>query len=215
MRLLAGIAGSADGVAEQWERSGEHRTPPETGLIEEKQLSGPEFGPGGYLPPKASKRARKIVLREQMGFGWPLAAIAAAVLVAVAGGTFLWFASQPPGEPYVPVGSVTDVPPDGAAMLSPPAASTHGEVLPVLVVRAGGGIRGFRVDGREARWCEASRRIEGPDRAWLPDGRQVFGDDDPLRGVRIQVFDGVVYVDPDTPVAPAGRGPAGAPPACY
>lgn len=150
-----------------------------------------------------------------MSFGWPLAAVAAAVLVAVAGGAYLWFASQPPGDPYVAVGAITDVPPDGAATLAPPVAATFGEVVPVLVVRAGGGVRGFHIDGRDFRWCDASRRIEGPGAAWLPDGRQVFGDDDPLRAAPIQVFDGVIYVDPITPVAAAARGPAGEPPRCY
>ena len=178
-------------------------------------MSGSEFGPGGYLPQKAAKRARKIVLREQMGWGWPLAAVAAAVLVAVAGGAYLWFASQPPREPYLPLGSITDVAPDGAATLSPPAAATSGEVVPVLVVRGGGGVRGFRIDGRDARWCDASGRIEGPAAAWLPDGRQVFGPDDPLRAVRTQVFDGTVYADPTTPVPAAARGPAGERPKCY
>ncbi|MTV26636.1 hypothetical protein FTX61_14610 [Nitriliruptoraceae bacterium ZYF776] len=30
----------------------------------------PEFGPSGYLPERASKRARKIVLRAPLGLQW-------------------------------------------------------------------------------------------------------------------------------------------------
>ena len=45
----------------------------------------PDYGPAGYVPPKAAKRARKVVLRAPMGLAWVIAPlVVGVVLVAVA-----------------------------------------------------------------------------------------------------------------------------------
>nr|MBA2530088.1 adenosylcobinamide-GDP ribazoletransferase [Euzebyales bacterium] len=66
-------------------------------------MKQPDYGPRGYLPERAAKRARKIVLREQMGPAWPLAAVAAALLVGATGLWYLVTAGRPPGPPYTPL----------------------------------------------------------------------------------------------------------------
>ncbi|MPZ72038.1 MAG: hypothetical protein GEU74_02200 [Nitriliruptorales bacterium] len=170
-------------------------------------MTGPDFGPGGYLPPKAAKRARKIVLREQMGRGWPLAAVAAAVVVAVTGVVFLRVWNSPPRAPFVAVGDVADVDPSGAAVLDAEGAGA-------IVIRAGGAIRAFRLDREGTAWCPQSSRLETDDAAWTRDGRVVFGGEDSLTPLRSVVFDGVVYVDPTSAAEPPPPAPRGAPPVC-
>lgn len=172
-------------------------------------MSGPEFGPGGYLPPKASKRARKIVLREQMGWGWPLAAAVVAVLVAVAGGWYVITARTPPQDPYLRVGALSLVEPGGAEVLTAGPGGTA-----ALVVRAGGTVRAFRPVPEGIVWCPASQRLETPDGAWAPDGRRVFGDAPSLTPYRSLVFDGTVYVDTVTQMPAPPPAPGGEPPAC-
>ena len=170
-------------------------------------MTGPEFGPGGYLPPKASKRARKIVLREQMGQGWPLAAIAAAVLVAGAGLVYVLTANRPPGEPFVPVGALTEVPAGQADTLASEGAEA-------LIVRAGGAVRAFRAEPDGVAWCAESRRLETPAAAWTPDGRVVYGDAESLTPLPTTVFDGEIYIDPTRELEspPPARGSE--PPVC-
>ena len=166
-------------------------------------MSGPEFGPGGYLPPKASKRARKIVLREQMGFGWPLAAVAAALLVAIAGGTYLYVSNQTPGPPFEAFGSVDQIEQGGA-----------GTVRGILVVRAGGAVRAFTDEPDGIGWCEASQRLETSDAVWTVDGRLVGGQGASLQPLRSVVFDGVLYVDTSTSLPVPAPGPGGSAPVC-
>ena len=70
------------------------------------QSPTPEFGPRGYLPERASKRARKIVLRAPLGLQWIVAAVVFGLLVLVAG--VVWLnAGGPPGAPFVAAGPVS------------------------------------------------------------------------------------------------------------
>lgn len=172
-------------------------------------MSGPEFGPGGYLPPKASKRARKIVLREQMGFGWPIAALAAAIIVAVAGGAFLFVSTRAPGPPFVAMGPLTDVEPGSAEFIQ----SGHAG-LGAFVVRAGGSVRAFRPEPGDIAWCSQSGRIENATLAWSADGRLVHGDGESLTPLRSAVHGGLIYVDTSTDLAPPPADPGGEPPVC-
>jgi hypothetical protein len=55
----------------------------------------PDIGPSGYLPPRAAKRARKIMLREPLGLQWAVAAMIAGVLVLVAGGILVTVFAAP------------------------------------------------------------------------------------------------------------------------
>jgi len=172
-------------------------------------VSSPEFGPRGYLPPKAAKRARKIVLREQMGMGWPLAAAAAAVLVALAGVAYFLFVMRAPGPPYVDLGAVEQVPATGSAELtSAPAGAT------ALVVRSAGAVRAFAAQPPGVAWCAQSRRLETADAAWAADGRLVHGDGQSLQPRRVVVHDGRVYVDVRTQLPRPAPAPGGPPPAC-
>ena len=150
----------------------------------------PEFGPGGYLPPRAAKRARKIVLRERMGLHWPVAAVVAGLLIlavvipAVIGG------SARPEDPFVNVGSLDQVDPRGDAVLDVTGTT-------VLVVRGGGVLAAFVDPPDGARYCGTSRRIESPDgTVWTLQGRRVGGTGDSLVRAAASAVDGDLYVDP-------------------
>lgn len=163
--------------------------------------SGPEYGPGGYLPERAAKRARKIVLREQMGLGWPIAALVAGIVLVGLGVVYLLAGTAPPSEPFVAAGPIDEIDPRGAATLEVGGAQ-------VVVVRAGGGVRAFAHPGVPVRYCPASGRLESPEAGmvWTPDGRLTGGDGQSLPGLPAQVHDGELYIDPTSPLpAPAPR----------
>jgi hypothetical protein len=75
-----------------------------------------------YLPPRAAK-ARKLILRSQLGRGWIVASALFGLVILAAGGLYLARAGRP-GPPWVrvaalealPAGAVTEVPgPQGSA----------------------------------------------------------------------------------------------------
>lgn len=153
---------------------------------------GPEYGPGGYLPPRAAHRARKIILRERMGLGWPVAAIVAAVLVALAGVVYLRTATGPPGPPHVAVGALEAIDPRGAAVLDVPGAEAE-----ALVVRSGGVLRTFAAPATPVHYCAPAQRLEGADgTVWTVDGRRAGGPGASLQPMAAEVHDGVIYADP-------------------
>jgi hypothetical protein len=163
----------------------------------------PEYGPRGYLPPRAARRARKIVLRERMGLQWPVAAVVAGVLVVLVGAVYL-LRSGPPGAPFVPLGPVPAV--EGVT-----PARAAGDPLLVAVVAGRVGV--FADPGVPVTWCAASRRLESPDgRVWTPEGILVGGDGASLRPVPSTVHGGELYADPrtatDLPPDPRGERPA-------
>jgi hypothetical protein len=152
----------------------------------------PEFGPSGYLPDRAAKRARKIVLRAPLGLQWVVASLVAGVVVVVAG-VLLLTGDYTPGEPWVAVGPVEDV---GAVSID--------EDLGVLLV-GGGRIRAFAdAHALDLDYCETSRRLESPDgQVYSLTGRGLGGAPS-LREHPTVVRDGVVYLDPTrTTSAPA------------
>ncbi len=125
-----------------------------------------------------------------MGFGWPLAAVAASVLVLVAGGAFLYLSTRPPSEPFLATRPLEEVPADGVAYgstVDPPGAQA-------LLVRADGPLRAFQAEP-DVLWCPESRRLERPGMAWTSDGRLAYGEGESLPPLRSVVHDGVVYVD--------------------
>lgn len=149
-----------------------------------------EFGPGGYLPARAAQRARKIVLREQMGLHWPIAAVVAGVLILAVTIPFVLAAQGPPGPPSVAVGSLDAIDPSGDGVVTAGGTS-------VLVVRAGGVLRAFVGPPDGARWCPQSRRIEMPDGTiWTAEGRLIAGAGESLARGNAQAYDGVLYIDP-------------------
>lgn len=180
------------------------------GTATDEEDQEPEFGPGGYLPPRAARRARKIVLRERMGLQWPIAAAVAAVVVALGGGVFLLRGAGPPGEPFVPVTRLTALAPGATE-----AAAADG--TEVLLVRAAGGVHAFVApDGVGPRFCESSGRLEADGRVWTLEGRLVGGDTDAgsLARVPVTVFDGAVFVDPTAPKPAPEPSRAGENPQC-
>ncbi len=144
----------------------------------------PDFGPSGYLPDRAARRARKIILRAPLGLQWVVGALAAGVVVLVAGVLFLQRSGDPPPDPWVAVGTTEDI---GAAQVD--------DDLGALVVGAGGRVRAF-AGATDVGYCEASNRLEAPDgRVWNLTGRG-FGGTLSLSEHPTLVQDGTVYVDP-------------------
>lgn len=169
---------------------------------------GPEFGPGGYLPDRAAQRARKIVLREQMGMGWPLAALAAGVALLAIAAVYLLTRTGPPPEPFIAFGELAQVDPRGLEVLS-------GDGLDVLVVRAGGGVRAFVAPGQPVSYCAENRRLEGADGSvWALSGRLDGGPGPALQRLPVEVHTGQIHVNPREPMPIVPSGPARVEPRC-
>lgn len=150
----------------------------------------PDYGPRGYLPPRAAKRARKIILREPMGLQWAIAAVVAGFLVLVAGGVLLLSRSGPPGPPFVAVGELSQIDPRGVGGLA-----LDGDRA-VLVLRGAGGVTVFEAPSAPVTWCAPrSRLISARGQVWQPDGRLVGGTGGSLTRLPAQVHDGVLHVD--------------------
>jgi hypothetical protein len=155
----------------------------------DEQRTSPEFGPSGYLPERAARRARKIVLRAPLGLQWVIAALVAGVVLLAAGTVFLLRSGAPPGEPWVAVATVDEV---GDARPDPQ--------LDVLLVGAGGRIRAF-IGAGDLTYCEPSNRLEAGDgRVWNVTGRGLGGTAS-LEEHPTLVQDGVLYLDPTRRVA--------------
>ena len=159
-----------------------------------------DFGPRGYLPDRAARRARKIVLRAPLGLQWVVAALVAGVVLLIAGLLVLDRAGSPPGPPWEPLGTVEEL----------PASSSHSDG-DLLVVALGGRVRAFEAP-QGTVYCAPSNRLEHPDgRVWALTGRGLGGTDS-LRPVPTLVVSGVAYIDPtavgvpldplDTPAVP-------------
>ncbi len=168
-----------------------------------------DYGPGGYLPDRAARRARKIVLREQMGIGWPSAAVLAALVVAIAGVAGVLRLFEPPAVPFSPIAEITDVAPNGAQVVSAGRQQ-------LLVVRGGGPVRVFDVPEGGISWCRASGRLQGPDgRVWSRDGRLVGGQGRSLRPRPSVVHEGTLYVNTSSGLPRPPEQDWGETPACF
>jgi hypothetical protein len=146
-----------------------------------------------YLPPRAA-RARKLILRRQLGVGWIAAAAVFGLVILVAGG--LWLArGGRPGPPWARVAPLAALP---AGAVSE-AAGPGGRV--VVVDRRGGDLRAFlaargacpvvAAGAGFARPCAGERWTAGG--APAPGGA---GGQAPLRRVRASFARGDLYVDP-------------------
>lgn len=143
-----------------------------------------EFGPSGYLPERASKRARKIVLRAPLGAQWVVAALVAGVVVVVAGVVFLLQGSDAPGEPWIAAGEVATI-----------GRASPGSDGSVLLVPGAGRVRAFATT-QELAYCEATNRIESPQgEVWTLTGRGLGGASS-LQEHPTQLHEGIVYLDP-------------------
>lgn len=152
-----------------------------------------DYGPSGYLPKKASARARKIVLRAPLGIQWVIAALVAGVVVVVAGVVFL-SRSGPPGAPYEATVEVTAI--DEVATLDGHDAVAVGAAGPVRVYV-------LPRDGSEITWCAANDRLESGNAVWSSSSGRGLGVES-LDRHPSEVHDGVLYVDFTTTV----EGPA-------
>ncbi|MFL5794662.1 MAG: hypothetical protein ACJ77H_11765, partial [Actinomycetota bacterium] len=97
----------------------------------------PGRDPGGrvaYLPPRAA-RARKLILRSQLGRGWIVASALFGVVILAAGVLFLTRAGHP-GPPWVRVAAVPDLPAGTVAEVAGPSGQ-------VVVVDRRDGLRAF------------------------------------------------------------------------
>lgn len=167
-----------------------------------------DYGPRGYLPPRAARRARKIILREPMGLQWAIAAVVAGLLVLVAG-VLLLTRSGSPGPPFIAAGDIAAFDPRGAGDLTLPDGQT------VLVLRGAGGVTVFAAPGDNVEWCADRSRLTSPTGAvWQPDGRLVGGSGSSLTRLPSQVHDGTLYVDPGSPPAPLAPRPDAEPSGC-
>jgi hypothetical protein len=158
----------------------------------------PGRDPGGrvaYLPPRAA-RARKLILRSQLGRGWIIASALFGVVILAAGVLFLARAGRP-GAPWVRVAPLSALP----AGTVTETAGPSGQV--VVADRRGGELRAFlttpapcpvqAAGGGFARPCTGQRW----DAAGAPAGGSGAGQAAAgLRRVPAAVAGGDLYVDP-------------------
>jgi hypothetical protein len=151
-----------------------------------------------YLPPRAAK-ARKLILRSQLGRGWIVAAALFGVVILAAGTLFLARAGRP-GPPWARVGPLSSLA-DGAVAEVPGPAGATGQVVvadrrgPLRVFLAPPGPCPVRAAGSGfARPCAGQRwDAEGSPASELRDGQEA---PPPLRQVPATVAGGDLYVDP-------------------
>jgi hypothetical protein len=162
-----------------------------------------------YLPPRAAK-ARKLILRSQLGRGWIIASAVFGILILVAGVLFLTRAGRP-GPPWVRVAPLSALPAGAVIEVPAPVNRRPGPEAPgpaagrmVVVDRRDDRLRAFLVPpgpcpveaagGGFARPCTGHRwdATGAPAAASTGGGRGPA----PLRPVRAQFAHGDLYVDP-------------------
>lgn len=174
---------------------------------DDDQADPPAFGPSGYLPDRAARRARKIVLRAPLGVQWIVGALVVGVVVAVAG----WFALRPslPEPPFVEV-PASALPTDVEA---PPQVITL-DGTDVAIVTILGRVRVFDWSAPVTSlptYCRESGLLESDDGGvWRATGRGVGGTDS-LVELPTVVVDGRVFVDPTSPLPVLAPDPDTAP----
>jgi hypothetical protein len=159
----------------------------------------PGRDPGGriaYLPPRAA-RARKLILRSQLGRGWIVASALFGVVILAAGILFLVRAGHP-GPPWVRIAPLSGLPAEAVTQVADPA----GQV--VVVDRRGGGLRAFLAPAGPCPVVAAGSGFARPcaGQRWDAAGATASGRRDgeeappPLRQVPASVAGGALYVDP-------------------
>lgn len=161
-----------------------------------------DFGPGGYLPERAAKRARKIVLRAPLGLQWVIASLVAGLVVVVAG-VLLLSRGGTPDEPFVAVAEVTDV----------AGEVVRDEVTGAVLVGLSGRIRAFATD-EDLAYCAANRRLESADGGvWSLTGRSL-SDRPSLAEHPAVSAGGTLFVDPTATTQPPAPATDPVEPAC-
>jgi hypothetical protein len=159
----------------------------------------PARDPGGrvaYLPPRAA-RARKLILRTQLGRGWILVSALFGIVILAAGALFLARAGRP-GPPWIPVAPLAALPQGSVTEVAGPAGRvvvvdrrndelraflTAPGPCPVRAVPGGGFTRPCTGD----RWDATGTPAPGRDRRRPPPA---------LDPVPVALADGRLYVDP-------------------
>jgi hypothetical protein len=146
-----------------------------------------------YLPPRAGK-ARKLILRTQLGLPWMLAAILFGLVILAAGTLFLVKGGRPgaPWQRIAPLGGMAD----GAVSQR---ALRAGEV--VVVDRRGGTLRAFLAPDGPCPVVGTANGFARPctTQAWDRSGAPARGVGAPaprLRAVPATVAKGDLYVNP-------------------
>jgi len=158
----------------------------------------PGRDPGGrvaYLPPRAA-RARKLILRSQLGRGWILASALFGVVILAAGVLFLAMAGHP-GPPWVRVAAVPALPAGTVSEVAGPSGQA-------VVVDRRDGLRVFLTAPGPCPVVTASDGFARPctGQRWDASGTPAGGGGSagsagpPLRRVPAVVAGGALYVDP-------------------
>jgi len=159
----------------------------------------PGRDPGGrvaYLPPRAA-RARKLILRSQLGRGWIVASALFGIVILAAGALFLVRGGRP-GPPFVRVAPLSALPAGAVTEVAGPPGRV------VVVDRRDGGLRALlgapgpcpvaAAGGGFARPCTGERwDAAGAPAAGRRDGREAPA---ALRQVPVSLAGGQLYVDP-------------------
>jgi hypothetical protein len=150
----------------------------------------PETPRTAYLPPRAAK-ARKLILRTQLGLAWLLAASVFALVILVAGSLFLLQGGRP-GAPWVRVAAVAAVP-EGSVAEVPAGAGL------VVVDRRGGLLQAFLAEPGPCPVTAAAGSAgfarSCQDEAWDADGTPRRAGAPALRRVPARLTRGDLYVD--------------------
>jgi hypothetical protein len=158
----------------------------------------PARDPGGrlaYLPPRAA-RARKLILRSQLGRGWIIASALFGVVILAAGALFLTRAGRP-GPPWVRVAPLSALPAGAVTEVAGPAGQ-------VVVVDRRGGLRAFLAPPGPCPVTVAGSGFARPcaGQRWDASGAPASERRDrqeappPLRPVPASLAGGDLYVDP-------------------
>ncbi len=145
-----------------------------------------------YLPPRAAK-ARKLILRSQLGLPWLLAATLVAGVILVAG-VLLLVKGGRPGAPWVRVDQLTAFPPGVLTEIGP--ARLGGRV--VVVDRRDGDLRVFVGPAGACPVAADGRGFTRPctRQSWSADGTPRTPDTPRLSRVPTRLAGGDLYVDP-------------------
>jgi hypothetical protein len=146
-----------------------------------------------YLPPRAAK-ARKLILRTQLGLPWLLAATLVAGVILLAGVLLLARGGRP-GSPWVRVDPLAAFPPGAVAEVGQPGI---GRQLVVVVDRRDGDLRAFVGPAGGCRVAGDGRGFARPcaRQSWDADGTPRSAHTPPLTRVPTRLASGDLYVDP-------------------
>jgi hypothetical protein len=146
-----------------------------------------------YLPPRAAK-ARKLILRSQLGLPWLVGATVVAGVILLAGALLLARGGRP-GSPWVRVEPLAALPAGAVAEVGP---ATLGGRMVVVVDRRDGDLRAFVGPAGGCPVAPDGRGFTRPctRQSWDADGSARTPHTPPLTRVPTRLASGDLYVDP-------------------